>query len=86
MLGVKCSVSCVIYIIRVRNRFSKIFSKFLAEFHVDVIVVDPVETGAVRQARENSSTLRSLLRPAFEKDEYVIYTVERGVGASATKR
>jgi hypothetical protein len=42
-----------------------------------VIVVDPAEHDDVRQALDRSPSLRTFLNPAFEKDGYVVYIVDR---------
>jgi hypothetical protein len=53
------------------------FAAMLSDFRIDVILVDPKESDAVRAARERSDVLRSQLRPVFDAGGYVIYLVDR---------
>ena len=48
----------------------------LEEFRVDLLIVDPSESKDVRQAVDVDAGLRSLLRPVFESDGFLIYLVD----------
>jgi hypothetical protein len=57
------------------------FEDLLDSYRVDIVIVGPDESPGMRQAWERLEGLKPRLRPAFERDGYAVYLVNRRNGA-----
>ena len=51
----------------------RLFRDMLQQLHVDIVIVDPAESTAVRDSIERHDDLRAMLQPVFESEGFLVY-------------